>query len=98
MKERFEEREVGPPVEDGNGGGDGRVAVYEVEGAGCLDCAGEVEEAIADLPGVEEADFNPVAGRLTVIGEADTEAIRRITKSEGWAVRPQGSRSPNGSV
>jgi len=98
LKERFEEREVGPPVEDGNGGGDGRVAVYEVEGAGCLDCAGEVEEAIADLPGVEEADFNPVAGRLTVIGEADTEAIRRITKSEGWAVRPQGSRSPNGSV
>lgn len=111
VKERFgeqEEREA-RPAEDRDGAGqspasgDGRQAtrqqptLYRVEGVGCLDCAGEVEEAIADLPGVEEADFNPIAGRLAVVGEAEAEAIQKITKTEGWTVHPQGPRSQNGS-
>lgn len=59
-------------------------------GVGCLDCAKEVEEAIAHLRGVEEADFNPIAGRLAVSGEADLTAIQKIAGSEGWSVRPAG--------
>jgi Cd2+/Zn2+-exporting ATPase len=75
-----------------------QVSTFALKGVGCLDCAKEVEEAIAALPGVEEADFNPVVGRLTLVGEADLEAIQKITKTEGWTLRPQGrTESPNGS-
>lgn len=101
MEERFagREGEAEAPVWDRNGASGGRKAtLYKVEGVGCLDCAGEVEEAIAELPDVEEADFNPVAGRLTVVGEAGMEAIQKITKTEGWTVRPQGGESRNGST
>jgi copper chaperone CopZ len=97
VKERSKEREgeTEAPVGDRDGAGGARQAsLYKVEGIGCLDCANEVEEAIAHLPGVEEADFNPIAGRLAVVGEADLAAIQKIARSEGWAVRPAARARP----
>lgn len=62
------------------------VTVYRVSGMGCLDCASEIQDAIAHLPGVAAVDFNPIAGRLVVTGQANLAAIQAIAQTEGWTV------------
>lgn len=61
---------------------------FQVQGISCLDCAQKFEQAVRQLPGVEEATLNPLSGKLSVSGAADLAAIRRLGSEEGYTVEP----------
>lgn len=63
-------------------------AVFQVDGITCLDCAAKFEKNVAALPGVTRASLNATAGKLTIEGEADLEAIRREGKQENYTIVP----------
>ena len=61
---------------------------FLVQGISCLDCAQKFEQAVRQLPGVEQATLNPMSGKLSVTGTADLAAIRRLGSEEGYTVEP----------
>ncbi len=65
-----------------------KARVFRVEGITCLDCAAKFEKNVAALPGVTGATLNTTAGKLTVEGEVDLEAIQREAKKENYTVIP----------
>lgn len=66
------------------------VAVFQVDGITCLDCAQKFEQAVGELPGVTSAALNTMTGKLTVAGEADLDAIRRLGQEENYVINPSG--------
>lgn len=62
--------------------------VFRVEGITCLDCAAKFEQNVGGLPGVAKATLNTMAGKLTIEGVADLEAIREEARKEGYQVTP----------
>lgn len=68
----------------------------KVEGITCLDCAQKFEKAVASLPGVIKASLNTVTGILTIEGNADLKAIRRLGKEENYTINfvEQTSKTP----
>lgn len=66
----------------------GGKAVFQVDGITCLDCAAKFEKNVAALPGVTRASLNATAGKLTIEGEVDLEAIRREGKQENYTIFP----------
>ncbi len=67
---------------------DDRVAVFQVDGISCMDCAQKFEKAVNGLPGVRKATLNVMNGKLTVQGEADLEKIRLLGREEDYTVYP----------
>lgn len=65
-----------------------RAKVLRVEGITCLDCAQKFEKSVAGLPGVKAAMLNTMAGKLTVEGSCDLEAIRRLGREEDYTITP----------
>ena len=63
-------------------------AEFQVTGISCMDCAQKFEQAVRQLPGVQQAALNPMSGRLTVTGAADLPAIRELGLQEGYAITP----------
>jgi len=55
-----------------------------------MDCAAKFEKGVAALPGVTRASLNTMAGKLTVEGLADLEAIRREGRKEKYTIVPAG--------
>lgn len=53
-----------------------------------MDCAAKFEKSVAALPGVTRASLNTVAGKLTVEGSADLEAIRLEGRKENYTIVP----------
>jgi len=53
-----------------------------------MDCAAKFEKNVAALPGVTRASLNVVAGKLTVEGLANLEAIRREGRKENYTINP----------
>jgi len=70
----------------------GETAVFRVEGITCIDCAARFEKNVAALPGVTRASLNTIAGKLTVEGLADLEAIRREGRKENYTINPVGEK------
>jgi len=68
----------------------GKTTVFRVEGITCMDCAAKFEKSVAALPGVTRASLNTVAGKLTVEGSADWEAIRLEGRKEHYTIFPAG--------
>lgn len=65
---------------------DQRTTDFWVEGITCLDCAAKFERNVAALPGVAKATLNHATGRLTVVGEADLQAIQALGKAENYNI------------
>lgn len=65
-----------------------RAKVLQVEGITCLDCAQKFEKSVAALPGVKAAMLNTMAGKLTVEGSCDLEAIRKLGREEDYTITP----------
>lgn len=63
--------------------------VYWVQGISCLDCAADFERSVAALPGVISATLNTTNGKLTVVGQADLEEIRKLGRSEDYIITPE---------
>lgn len=63
-----------------------RVTDFWVEGITCLDCAAKFERNVAALPGVAQATLNHATGKLTVVGDADLQAIRALGKAENYVI------------
>ncbi len=60
--------------------------ILQVQGISCLDCAAKFEKNVAALPGVARATLNATAGKLTIEGNVDLEAIRREGKKENYTI------------
>ena len=73
---------------------------YRLEGLDCADCALRLEQQLQHLPGVQDAQVNYGAGRLTVKGAAFTsEAIKTAVARAGYAAVPeQPAGRPAGAV
>ncbi|MGE5591340.1 MAG: heavy metal translocating P-type ATPase [Bacillota bacterium] len=68
---------------------------YRLEGLDCADCAQRLERQIQRLPGVEQAQVNYGAGRLTVTGAAlESSAIEQAVARAGYAAIPEGDTGP----
>ncbi|QLG63922.1 heavy-metal-associated domain-containing protein [Halorarum salinum] len=55
-----------------------------VEGMSCAGCEGTVEDALAEVPGVESASADRTTDSASVEGEADTEALVRAVADAGY--------------
>ncbi len=56
------------------------IQLMQVDGISCLDCAQKFEKAVGALPGVTKASLNTMTGKLTIDGQVDLEAVRRLGK------------------
>ena len=60
--------------------------VFWVYGISCLDCAAKFEKNVATLPGVVAANLNTTTGKLSVVGHADVDTIRRLGRAEDYTI------------
>ena len=61
-------------------------AIYRVQGMTCSDCANKVSSAIGQVEGVTETGVDLASGDVSVIGAADSEAVRAAIKGAGYQV------------
>lgn len=62
------------------------IQLMHVDGISCLDCAQKFEKAVGALPGVVKASLNTMTGKLTIDGQVDLEAVRRLGKEENYTI------------
>ena len=64
-----------------------------IEGMSCASCAGRVERALADVPGVVEAHVNLASetAEVTVLdGAADPQELAQVVTAAGYPTHPEG--------
>jgi len=69
-------------------------SILRVSGMDCASCARTVQQAAAELPGVERAEVNFAAGKLHVVHDASRASARAIAKhvtKTGYATTVQGA-------
>ncbi|MBR0111720.1 MAG: permease [Bacteroidales bacterium] len=66
--------------------------VYCVDGMNCSHCEAAVAGAVGEIPGVTSARASAAAGRLTVRGTADDEAVRAAVEKAGFKFRGREQR------
>lgn len=59
---------------------------YTVAGMTCGHCELSVREEVEEIPGVESAQADHTAGRLTVRGDVDDDAVRKAVEAAGYTV------------
>lgn len=59
---------------------------YVVDGMTCEHCQAKVTAKVSEVPGVRDIQVDLPAGRLTVVGEADDEAVRAAIVEAGYGV------------
>ncbi|MFT4034285.1 MAG: heavy metal-associated domain-containing protein [Patulibacter sp.] len=57
---------------------------FAVSGMTCSHCAASVHEEVSRLAGVQRADVDLAAGRLTVVGDVDDDAVRAAVAAAGY--------------
>jgi len=62
------------------------MTTYDVDGMSCGGCEQNVEDALADLDGVEAASADHEAGTVTVDGDADRDAVAAAVAEAGYEV------------
>ena len=55
-----------------------------ITGMSCGHCVKAVEKALRGVPGVQSAEVSLEAGRATVQGDADAQALMAAVKEEGY--------------
>ena len=84
VRERVEA--AGYTVESELEGSELTLSVPEMD---CPTCAGKVENALEDVPGVGEVETQPAAGRVTVTAtDADRSAVLAAIEDAGYEVTP----------
>lgn len=58
---------------------------YKIRNIDCANCAAKMEQAIAEIPGVNSARVNFITGRLTI--ESDLEDMTEILEKAAEACR-----------
>ncbi len=67
---------------------------FNVTGMTCAACSARVEKVSAAVAGVEKAEVNLLAGKLTVEASADVSAaIEKAVTDAGYGIAPAGSKS-----
>ena len=61
-------------------------STYEVSGMTCAHCVRSVTEEVSEVPGVTAVEVDLAAGRLTVTGAADDDAVRAAVVEAGYRV------------
>lgn len=57
-----------------------------VEGMACEGCERTVEEALADVPGVDDVAADAESGTVSVDGDADETSLREAVSGTGFDV------------
>ena len=65
--------------------------VFRLSGLTCADCAAKLEKSIASLPGVESAQLNFAAAKLTVEGDMAVHQIVEEARKEGVTATVEGT-------
>lgn len=61
----------------------------KIDGMSCQHCVKAVEEALAEVPGVEQVKSVSLdQGEAEVTGNADTDALVAAVEEEGYEARP----------
>lgn len=60
--------------------------IFKIKGMACSHCSAAVTNAIAQLPGVEEAAADHVTGTLIVKGDVDVDYVRKAVAAAGFSV------------
>ncbi|WP_304608787.1 heavy metal translocating P-type ATPase [Planomicrobium sp. CPCC 101079] len=71
--------------------------VYRVQGFSCANCAGKFEKNVKSLPGVQDAQVNFGASKISVFGEATVEELEKAGAFENLKVAPEKTRRPAAS-
>ncbi|MDA5110528.1 heavy metal translocating P-type ATPase [Brevibacillus thermoruber] len=66
--------------------------VYRVQGFTCTNCAAIFEKNVKNLPGVQDAQVNFGASKVTVFGEATVEELEKAGAFENLKITPEGER------
>lgn len=66
--------------------------VYRVQGFTCTNCAAIFEKNVKNLPGVQEAQVNFGASKVTVFGEATVEELEKAGAFENLKIIPESER------
>jgi len=59
---------------------------YTVSGMTCEHCVMSVREEVSEVPGVESVDVDLASGRLTVEGDASSDAVASAVAEAGYEV------------
>lgn len=66
--------------------------VYRVQGFTCTNCAGIFEKKVKNLPGVQDAQVNFGASKITVFGSTTVEQLEKAGAFESLKVTPEKER------
>lgn len=66
--------------------------IFQIQGVSCLDCAEKFRTHVAEIPGVNRADLNPLLGQLTVWGEFSSETVEKFADLEGYKLEEMTSK------
>ncbi len=57
---------------------------FYVQGMKCDGCIAKAREALADVPGVQSADFDLEAGTAVVTGDVDPQSVAQALAGVGY--------------
>ena len=60
--------------------------IFKVTGMACKVCQGKVEQAVARVAGVTEAEADLATGTLTVVGDVSADIILDTVKALGFGI------------
>ncbi|EOP98688.1 heavy metal translocating P-type ATPase [Bacillus cereus] len=67
--------------------------VYRIQGFTCANCAAKFETNVKSLPGVQEAQVNFGASKITVYGETTVQDLEKAGAFESLKVAPEANRN-----
>ncbi|MCQ4574086.1 MAG: heavy-metal-associated domain-containing protein [Candidatus Brocadiales bacterium] len=69
-------------------GNDPKISL-SITGMKCVSCAGKIEKALLEVPGVEEAQVNFATEQATVTGSATREALEAAIEVLGYNIKKE---------
>ncbi len=79
------------------GGAQSKKTVFTITGMDCADCAKKLENRVNRLPGVNKAEINFAAGKMTVESELTPEAILKVVDEAGYHGEAEANQATQGA-